>query len=448
MSGLGVGAVALGLAIGSGELILWPHLVSKFGLGILWGAALGIFMEYFINQEIARNALATGESFFTSSARVARGLVFFWLAAAILLYVWPGWAGAMGATLAALFGWGSITFWAWASLGLVLVLVLSGRVAYRAMERVVHAIVVLFFLLLIAASFANLTPEILQEALRGLLNFGWLPSDIHEATFLGAVVFAGAGGLLSTCISLWYRDKKAGMGSYVAHIENPLTGEPEAVATTGYIFEPHADHLKRWKAWMTLVRVDQGVLFAFMGLAGLLLLSLNAYAVLSPLGIAPEGIDIIREEARVFGGLWGPAGSMAFLGIVFLELFSTLWVVLDVFTRIVGDLVYTNAQAGPFQTYFAWAKRFSAHQIYYALFVLLVVIHAALVPFGQPFFFLVTSAVLGGGVMAVYIPILLYLNNTTLPKAIRPSLFTNGVLIGATCFYAYFSFRVAMGFLS
>ena len=31
---LGVGIVVMGLAIGTGELIMWPHLVTKYGLEI------------------------------------------------------------------------------------------------------------------------------------------------------------------------------------------------------------------------------------------------------------------------------------------------------------------------------------------------------------------------------------------------------------------------------
>lgn len=443
----GVGAVVLGLAIGSGELILWPHLVVTYGPGILWGALCGITMEYFINKEVARNALATGESFFTAAARVTRWTVPFWLVSVLLLYVWPGWSGAMGATLTALFGFGDPIYWAWASLVAVCALVLTGQVAYVVMERVVKAIVLVFFALLLVASFLNLTPEILMEALWGLTNFGQLPATIDLSTFFGAVVFAGAGGMLSLCVSLWYRDKQAGMGAYVERIKNPLTTRPQAVAAIGYTFPITAETLRRWKQWMRLVYIDQGIVFALFGLLGLLLVSLNAHAVLAPLGAAPEGILIIKEQARIFGNLWGVPGSTLFLTVVFLELFSTLWVVLDVCSRIVGDIVYTNSRVGPLITYFAWAKRFSAHTLYYALFTILIVINALLIPYGQPFFFLVTSAVLGGMVMAVYVPLLLYVNNYTLPKELRPSLVTNLVLGAAAVFYIFFSVLVCLRYI-
>ncbi len=444
----GVGAVALGLALGSGELILWPHLVTKFGLGILWGALLGILFEYFINQEVARHSLATGESFFMSSGRILPKLAFFWLLSAFLLYIWPGWSGAMGATLVALFGWGSATIWSWASLALILFFVLTGKKTYNVMENMIKITVSAFFILLIVASFLNLNSEILKEAFLGMINFGWLPDDITISVFMAAVVFAGAGGLLNLCVSFWYRDKGFGMGSYAGKIQNPITKELCTVSTTGYKFDMTSENLLRWKRWMRFVRIDQGVFFGFLGVVGLLLLSLNAYAVLSPLGIAPEGIDIIKEQAHVFGGLWGRVGSILFLVIAYLALFSTLWIILDAFTRIVGDIVYTNASSGPLQRYFKWAKNLSAHTLYYLFFILLIIINAILLPFGQPFLFLVTSAVLSGAIMAVYIPILLYVNNTRLPKEIRPSFITNIVLVLATIFFSYFSFIVFLGYLT
>lgn len=39
---IGVGIVVMGLGIGTGELILWPHLLVKHGLSLLWLALLAI----------------------------------------------------------------------------------------------------------------------------------------------------------------------------------------------------------------------------------------------------------------------------------------------------------------------------------------------------------------------------------------------------------------------
>ncbi|PIR87449.1 MAG: hypothetical protein COU11_00325 [Candidatus Harrisonbacteria bacterium CG10_big_fil_rev_8_21_14_0_10_49_15] len=436
---LGVGLVTLGLSIGTGELILWPHLTSKFGLGILWGALVGITLQYFINQEVARLALATGESFFTSSSRVFRYFPFLWLGGALLLYIWPGWAGAIGTTLTALFGFGNYIVWAWVSLALVLVITFSGRTAYKMLERALMFVIPLFFALLIFVSFLNLNNGHIVQVFKGLFNFGWLPEGIDLSVFLAAAVFAGAGGILNLCISLWYRDKQLGMASYVGRITNPISGRAETVATTGAIFETSPDQLRRWRGWMRYIRIDQGLIFWFLGLVTLILLSANAFVVLSPLGLVPEGTEVAVVQAEIFGQQWGLLGSRAFLVMTFLMLFSAMWAIIDAFVRIVSDILYVNSRIGSLQKWFAVLRNFSIHQLYYGLIVGLVIINAALIPLHQPLFFLVVSSVLGGVVMALYVPLLLYINNRRLPKPLRPGLVTNAMLVLASLFYGVFS---------
>ncbi|MFH0712676.1 MAG: Nramp family divalent metal transporter [Candidatus Jorgensenbacteria bacterium] len=439
---IGVGIVVMGLAIGTGELIMWPHLVTKYGLGLLWAAVLGITLQFFINYEVARHALATGESFFTTSARSWKWLVPFWLVSAILLYIWPGWAAAMGTTLRELFGFGSYLHWAWATLGLVLVLTFAGRIAYVVLEKTLKITVPAFFVLLLAISFFTLDGSSLLAGLKGALNFGWIPEGIDLGVFLGAIVFAGAGGLLNLCTSLWYRDKQAGMGHYVGRIINPITARPEAVAATGYAFNPSRENIKRWRAWMRYVLIDQGVIFWFLGLITLLLLSINAYVVLTPLGLVPEGLNVAVVQAHIFGEHWGKIGFNVFLVMAFLMLFSVMWTVIDAFTRIVSDILFVNSRTGPFEKYFSWFKKLSLSQLYYGLIVGIVVLNALLIPLEQPLVLLTISAVLGGFVMAIYTPLIIFLNNRRLPKELRPNLLVNVVMIFAAVFYIYFAVRI------
>ena len=39
---IGPSFIILALGLGSGEVILWPYLTANFGLGIIWGALLGL----------------------------------------------------------------------------------------------------------------------------------------------------------------------------------------------------------------------------------------------------------------------------------------------------------------------------------------------------------------------------------------------------------------------
>jgi hypothetical protein len=444
---LGVGIVVMGLAIGTGELIMWPHLVAKFGLGILWGAFVGITFQYFINQEVARQTIATGESFFTYSARKFPHLAPLWLVSAFLLYIWPGWATAIGTILRALFGFGDYTYWAWGSLGLMLIFVFLGKIAYTVLERTLKIVVPTFFILLVTISFLSLKPEYLWEAIRGLFNFGFLPPDIDIAVFLGATVFAGAGGLLNLCVSLWYRDKGIGMGQYVGKISNPITGKPEAVSATGYQFEINEENMVNWKKWMRFIKIDQGVIFWFLGLTTLVLLSANAFAILTPQGIVPDGLQVAVTQANIFGEYWGIWGYKLFLLMAFLMLFSVMWTVIDAFTRIIVDILHVNSRMGPYRDYLKALSTISIHYLYYFLITIFVLISALLIPLKQPLIFLTISSVLGGVMMAIYIPIILYLNNRVLARELRPSWVTNLVLSLGFIFYAFFSVVLILGLL-
>lgn len=443
---VGVGIVVVGMAMGTGELILWPHLVARYGLDILWLALIGITIQYFINQEVARHTLATGESFFTASARSLKYSPLLWLGAAILLYIWPAWAAALGTIIARLVGIGSYTLWAWVSLGFVLALTYAGATAYRMLERALTITVPVFFFLLVLISFHNISPGLLADALRGIVNFGYVPFNVDWNVLLGAIVFAGAGGMLNLCVSLWYRDKQLGMSHYAGHITNPMSGKPEAVSVTGFKFVETQEHMRRWRGWMRYVRVDQGVIFWFVGLVSVFLLSVNAYAVLSPLGVVPSGLELVSAQARIFSESFGRAGEVLYLLMAYLMLFSVMWTVLDALTRIVSDIIHTNSRVGALMPLFKPLERLSIHTLYYGLMLLFVGMSALLVPLQQPLNFLIISSVLGGLTMAVYIPLVMYLNNTTLPRALRPGLTTNAVLIASTAFYWFFAYQAAMRF--
>lgn len=439
---LGVGVVISALAIGTGELIMWPHLVTKHGLGVVWFAVLGITAQYFINQEVARHALATGESFFTSSSRIFKWLAPFWILSSVLLYIWPGWAAAIGTTLKELMGFGNYLAWALASLALVLALTLIGRVAYRLLERILKIIIPIFFILLIISTTLVVKASGVDKLWQAFHSLGSIPSDIDINILLGAVVFAGAGGLLNLCISLWYRDKQIGMGKYVGRIINPITGKIEAVSYRGYSFVHSEESVKRWKKWMRFVRIDQGLIFWFISVTTILLLSLNAYLILAPMGLIPEGLDVAVVQAHIFGEVWGSFGFNLFLLMAFLMLFSVMWTIIDAFTRIVSDVVYVNSQIGPFSRYLKRFKNISLSHLYYGLIVLIILINALLLSLKQPLVLLTISAVLGGFVMVIYIPILLFLNNFKLPKQLRPGMLTNIALSLGFLFYASFCLLV------
>src|SRR5687768_9558771 len=87
---IGPSVILIGVGIGSGEYILYPFIASQAGLVFLWAAVVGILTQYFINMEIERYTLATGETALAGFQRLWKpfGLIIAFMA--ILATMWPG----------------------------------------------------------------------------------------------------------------------------------------------------------------------------------------------------------------------------------------------------------------------------------------------------------------------------------------------------------------------
>jgi len=111
----GPGAILVGLSIGAGEIIVWPLVVAEYGASMIWAAVLGVFLQMWINFEVGRWTIATGETVYTGFARVWRGFAPLFILITLFSWIAPGWGRASGLALKALlvgpYGWGSDTFW-------------------------------------------------------------------------------------------------------------------------------------------------------------------------------------------------------------------------------------------------------------------------------------------------------------------------------------------------
>jgi hypothetical protein len=71
----------------------------------MWGALLGITFQFFINMEIERYALITGESIFVGLARKLKNFSPVWFILSTLIpWMWPGIIASAAVLLAHVFG--------------------------------------------------------------------------------------------------------------------------------------------------------------------------------------------------------------------------------------------------------------------------------------------------------------------------------------------------------
>jgi len=138
--------------------VLWPFIASQVGLVLLWGAFVGVVTQFFLNMEVERYTLATGETAVAGFTRFWRhwGLVF-----AVLGYfanLWPGWAISAATLATYLFG-GNATV-----IGVVILLVIGvgltfAPVVYVALERLIFVKVAAVLILVALAMAFAIEPE-------------------------------------------------------------------------------------------------------------------------------------------------------------------------------------------------------------------------------------------------------------------------------------------------
>lgn len=93
---IGPSIMLAGLSLGSGEFVMWPYIVYKAGFIFFWACVLGVVTQYFLNMEIERWTLVTGESAITGFCRLSRIWVPVMLLLNIIPWAWPGWATGAG----------------------------------------------------------------------------------------------------------------------------------------------------------------------------------------------------------------------------------------------------------------------------------------------------------------------------------------------------------------
>src|SRR5918999_1287551 len=101
---IGPSVILVGVGIASGEYILYPYIASQVGLVFLWAAFVGLLTQFFINMEVERYTLATGETAVTGFQRLWKPLGLVMVACAIIPNMWPGWATSGATALLFVFG--------------------------------------------------------------------------------------------------------------------------------------------------------------------------------------------------------------------------------------------------------------------------------------------------------------------------------------------------------
>lgn len=437
---VGPSFVILALGLGSGEVILWPYLSANYGLGIVWGAALGITFQFFLNMEIERYALVTGESVFVGFERRWRALPLWFIVSTFLGFGLPGIIAASAKVFGALIGWNHPSIIA--SLALVFIgLILSlGKTVYGTMERLTKTIILIAVPFIFILAFAASDLAAWSALAHGLVGrgegFHWLPTGVSLATFLAAFAYAGAGGNLNLTQSIYVREKGYGMGVH----SQKLTGlfrqhGHQELNLTGTMAPVDEVSVARFHSWWR--RMNQEHLFVFwgLGLISILLLSLLAYVTTYGTPDIHQGISFVITEGVMLGGRFGGLIGGTFLLAVAIMLFQTQLGVMDSCSRIMSENIALMIQRR------RRTNRVNLGRLYAGVLWAQIAFGILLFALGlsEPKSLIVTGAVINAVAMTVHIAFTTLLNRRALPHHFQPRAWRRAVMAGILAFFVAFS---------
>lgn len=429
---IGPGIILVAVGIGSGEYISHPYITSQVGLTFLWAAALGLGLQYFINTEVARYTLATGETAVTGFARLWRGWAPLFIAMTVIPFAWPGWmtSAATMVTFTA-GGKGNVQWISVAGLVVIgLVLTLS-PIVYKTVEKLefFKVILILVFAVAIILFVIGWQPwaELPAATATGI---GRMPEGIPVAFLITAMVFAGGGGAVNLTVSNYVRDKGWGMGAHAPRLVSPITGEEEAGSGTGTQFAVNAESTANWRRWWKNAKTEQFWSFFVIGLFTITIFSLLAYKLV-PVGTYDGKADLsfVALQAEVLGATFGGFMQTFYLVIGTVALMFANLAVVDLVSRLVADVIVVN--------FLRDHKFWTEAKLYTACVWIMVLLGVIILGVGitQPITLLAMAAILNCVVMVVYSALLIQMNRR-LHSVVRISRARIVALSFAVLFYA------------
>jgi len=430
---IGPSIILLGLGLGSGELILWPYLVSNYGLGIIWAAVVGITFQFFINMEIERYSLLSGESIFAGFYRVSKRLPYWFIFSTFIAWIWPGIIALSAKIFSTALGLENFQYLAIIFLLLIGFILTLGPKLYKTVETFQKYLILIGVPVIAFITFMLARKSDYLALSKGLIGIGegfnFIPPGIDLFVLLGALAYSGAGGNLNLAQSFYIKEKGYGMCAGAKGITSILLEKVEKIR----IFGEHADYSDKqnftnFRKWWRLINLEHLIVFLITGAATIILLALLSYAT-SYNTASGEGINFLFAEFRNISMLISPLIGAVFLTLVGLMLFGTQLTVLDSSSRIMSE------------NFVILKQKLNLSKIYYLVLWLQILagIIIFIVGYRDPVALVVTGAVINALAMFFHIAATYFLNRKLLPREYQSSLIRKSIILIAWLFFGVLS---------
>jgi len=435
---IGPSLIILGLGLGSGEILLWPYMSSKFGLGIIWAAVIGITIQFFVNMEITRYTIVKGQSIFVGFAKMSRFLPYWFIFSTLVGWFWPTLIATSAKILAGGFGLKHFDYIAVVALVAIGLILSGGKTAYKAVENFQKISIGLGVPIIFIIALAILTPQDLHVLAKGLVGIGdgyrYIPLGqvgFSLFVFLGAMAYAGAGGNLNLAQSLYAKEKGYGMCKGKKGISKAILNS-EDIDLEGQDFTLSKENLNQFSHWWRKLNLEHFFVFLLTGAITIITLSTLAFASAKYFSGNFEGTDFIINESKAIGLLVNPFLGKTFIIVCSLLLFGTQLTVLDSTSRIIAEnSVLINRKIGVAKSYYltVWLQIALGISIF-------------LVGFRDPLLLATISGVINAIAMFIHIGLTQKLNQQALDRSLQPHfgrkliIFIGWLIFGVLSVYA------------
>ncbi|MEO0206302.1 MAG: Nramp family divalent metal transporter [candidate division WOR-3 bacterium] len=338
--------VALGL--GTSEVILYPHLTSRFGVGWLGLMVLTLFFQTVWAQELARWTVVSGEHAVQGNARILSyaGAVISISLFMFLAFMLPAWATAAASALREIINWpvdvrtGTV-FWAYITFVIVFLVVFLSKIARKYLEHIATWTTVIAWIILIFAALLAIKSTTITRMFFSL--FTWqVPKDMDWWVLGSTIAWVGAGPTL-IWYTYWMRDAGWGMAKYIDAIPGWF-GKSANPVGAGSIPEKNGENVSRLKNWIKRshfvlwIGYFLGSLFTIFIFVGL------SDSILRPAGLIPKGFDVVKHQAQFFAVPLGRIGFFLFLLMAWLLFFNTQLTTAEALVRQNADITWNISE--------------------------------------------------------------------------------------------------------
>jgi hypothetical protein len=407
---LGPSILFVALSMSGGELLIWPDLIGKYGLGLIVILPIVLILQSSVNLEIERYTLATGKPALESighSFPILRPLLILTI---FISLVWPAWVLTSGNVLGLLLGISSYS--TLISIGILSILIIIWFIpgSYELLEKIAK------YGLILVLTVAVISIPILYYVTSKLPNFGanFNLKNSDRFLFLSALAYGGVSGILNFVQSSWIINKQYGVNSLPKDEQEKVNWD-------------NPESKNNWHNWWRLIVSEHLILYIGGNILGILLLGVIASYTVANKGLS--GFGILAEQIKVFTSINPLMGYMWGIGVMIVFIMAQM-TILDAAGHLIKQVL---------------PKHNRIHTITpanYAQFVglggIVILILSTLIPnFSQPAILLQISAILSAIFMIFYPPVLLWLNDKHLPDYARPKY--NKILVySCSIFYLIF----------